>query len=244
MAGSSILLSYTEKKEGKGKEFIIRHTENSKVVQSKSFSVGVKRNSEQAYEEAVKVCEQWGKAAGINPNIKSHKELISAFEAKHKSKTSAPSEPKKLTSTSPNPLVEKFGNALAFAALIKHAIRVHGSEKVEEVLSAAQEIVSEAKLTEVEQRRVIDTANRRFADVIFEARNSGVDIEPPNAEVAQYLSILISKKSSPGSRNQPIGLFRLPDGGEEWNGAGHMPPAFTKYLLENKDKEIFDLKVN
>ncbi len=148
----------------------------------------------------------------------------------------------KLSKTAANPLVEKFGNAGQWKALIKSAAKQHGAEKVSEILKSGLEILEDILKSEIEERKIVDGANRKMAEAILEARDAGVFMPSPTPVIESYVQAIIDSKVRAGKRQKSIGLYKLPNG-DKWDGVGHPPANFSKYLNENPDKSIDDLKV-
>lgn len=238
---------YSEKNQGKKKEFTAKYTINSKYSDGKSFSIGRNWTEDEAYNQAVKAAAALGTKYSVEPNVSSKEVLLAKYKqvvvSREVEKTqSVNSAPKATTKAPSNPLVEKFGNAGQWRALIKAAAKQHGAEKLLEVLKSGQEILEELVAAERKTKMITDSANRKMAEIVLEARDQGVNMPSPNTEIESYVQALIESKVRAGKRERVISKHALPTG-ETWDGIGHIPAEFSKYLVENPDVTIDDLKV-
>lgn len=243
----AVKVVYGEKSGGKKKEFYAKYTINSKYVDGNTFSVGRNWTEEQAYEQAVKAATLLGKKYGLKPIIPTLSELLTNYRAHQAKREIAETTGKgspgiKSTKAIPNPLVEKFGNAGQWRALIKSGAKQYGAEKMKEILGSALEILDDILKTEIQERQVVDKANRRMAEAILDARDQGVNMPSPTPEIEAYVQAIIDSKVRAGKRPKLVIHHRLPTG-EMWDGVGHPPAEFSKYLNENPDLTIDDLRV-
>lgn len=247
----AVKVVYGEKAGGTKCEFIAKYTINSKYIDGNTYSVGRNWTLDEAYDQAVKAANALGKKYGVKPIILSKSELLANYKAQQAKKeivglaveqVRKPSPTSKTNKITANPLVEKFGNAGQWRALIKSAAKHHGAEKVSEILKSGLEILEEILKSELEERKIVDGANRKMAEAILEARDAGVFMPSPTKEIESYVQAIIDSKVRAGKRQKSSGLYKLPNG-EKWDGVGHPPAIFSKYLSENPDKTIDDLKI-
>jgi len=203
MSGLALKMGYTEK--GTQRYFSVRVAQNGKSLKANSFSIGRDRNEDEAYSEAVKTAKHLGKSykltqSEIDQGIIPKKQLIDSYRSKAEAKKDKKSpgemdahskdKPKGDISIKSDQLVEYFGHLGKWKALIKHAIKLHGLDKVKEVISSAEEMLAEEEAAITLKRTVLNEAYRKMAEVILNARNAGVDMESPNEEVEHYIEVL------------------------------------------------------
>lgn len=227
-----VVLGYTVKKIGSQRHFTARAVEGSKTLKTKTISIG-HRNEDEAYEELMRCAEELAKLYKCGIQKKTKAKLMAI---KPKNET-----PKTASTTAANPLVEKFGNILQFNALMKHAIKRHGIEKVDEVLQAAAAFVNEVRVEINREATVISAANRRIAQVVIDARKEGVDMAAPNEEIEAVIKILMNNEKRNEKPQKIVGNFAI--GNEKWDGKGTAPASFAKYLNENENHSLEDLRV-
>lgn len=242
MSDIKINVLYIQKKKG-NPEFLVRILNKSKVIKSKSFSIG-RRSEEQAYKAAVEAAITYGKNYKVTPEIPGKEELIAAYQSRstesHERDLTAS---KKVTSNHSHSFFEKFSNEGQFKAMMKAVIKEYGVDKVQTVLESAMAIAIEAAQKEAEVRALIEKANWKIAETIYEARFvNGVDYPRQSKEIEAYVEAYAENKNRSLVRKIERGIHRLPDG-ITWDGKGHPPAEFTKYLIENPEKTIDDLRV-
>lgn len=143
-----------------------------------------------------------------------------------------------------NPLIEKFGNELLFKAMIRHAIKTHGTEKTSEVLKNALLLVQEVEHKQKRDQQLISTANLEMARIVLNTRKQGLDMDAPNKDIEAAVQWLMDNESSVKSPRQSAANASYMLNGEPWNGKGHAPASYAKFLRENEDKTLDDLRVS
>lgn len=237
--GIIVGISYILKKDGNS-YFMARVTEHGRVLKTKTFSVGERRSTDQAYEEAVSAARELAKHHGVTPKISSKDKLFSRM-AERKPKT-VPVKPQHFTEAG-NSLIDKFGHLGQFRALIKAAIKSHGPDKVKEVLESGLSITQEALDNQAKERKILDQTYRQMAEAILNARKSGVSIPAPGPEVEDWLTRLESQANRQQDRTRDIHQFGYMLDGEYWDGRGHMPASFVRWLKEDEARELGDIAI-
>lgn len=204
-----------------------------KAIKTKTVGYGSSRTIEQAYNAlitAAKKLAQQYKADLIHKTLEQLKNHASSTNNSNKKMEE-------------NPLIAKFGNEMLFKAMIKHAIKTHGTEKTSEVLKNALLLVKEVEHKQKRDQQLISTANLEMARIVLNTRKQGLDMDAPNKDIEAAVQWLMDNESSVKSSRQtaPNASYML--NGEHWNGKGHAPASFAKFLRENEDKTLDDLRV-
>ena len=137
-------------------------------------------------------------------------------------------------------LVETFGNLLSFRAVVKHAIREHGTDKIAAIFNEGLELVDEAIKDEQAIAKAKEAKYMKAAELIVQARKSGLseeDFPTPNKAIAALVAKLMREEDEAKKSE----LYVLE--GEKWNGQGNMPCSFKKWLREDENRVITQLKV-
>lgn len=220
----SSAVSYGEKPDTSQRYFQARIQQNSKSLVAKTFSIGRVRTEQEAYDEAIKALrdlEKEYKVAALK--VPPMKELIESYRNR------SVKQPAPKVATKENPLVEKFGHAGQFRAMIIHAMKAHGVEKVRDLLNDGLRVVKEAEAEFVREAAVKLEANKKIAYAIMEARLSGIDMPAPSKEIEALIDKLtLEAATSKSTKKKPVEQMYELDG-ERWNGVGHPPAAFIKY---------------
>lgn len=254
MSGLTLKMGYTEK--GTQRYFSVRVAQNGKSLKANSFSIGRDRNEEEAYAEAVKTAKALGKSyklsqVEIEQGIIPKKQLIDNYRNKAEAKKDRKSpgemegqgkdKSKGDISIKSDQLVEYFGHLGKWKALIKHAIKLHGLDKVKEVISSAEEMLAEEEASLAHERAVKNDAFRKIAEVVLGARNAGVEMGVQSPEVEEYVEILKRQALRQPKPQRYQGTYKLNN--ETWDGVGHMPASMAAWLREDDSRDINDLKV-
>lgn len=254
MSGLTLKMGYTVKDTQR--YFSVRIAQNGKSLKANSFSIGRDRNEDEAYAAAVKTAKSLGETYGLSKSeidngIISKKHLIDAYTKKAESKKVKESSIKtedhgkdKLKgdiSLKSDQLVEYFGHLGKWKALINHAIKLHGLDKVKEVISSAGEMLAEAEASLAHERAVKNDAFRKIAEVVLGARNAGVEMGVQSPEVEEYVEILKRQALRQPKTQRYQGTYKLNN--ETWDGVGHMPASMAAWLREDESRDINDLKV-
>lgn len=254
MSGLALKMGYTEK--GTQRYFSVRVAQNGKSLKANSFSIGRDRNEDEAYSEAVKTAKHLGKSykltqSEIDQGIIPKKQLIDTYRSKAEAKKDKKSpleakahgndKPKSDISVKSDQLVEYFGHLGKWKALIKHAIKLHGLDKVKEVISSAEEMLAEEEASLAHERAVKNDAFRKIAEVVLGARNAGVEMGVQSPEVEEYVEILKRQALRQPKPPRYQGTYKLNN--ETWDGVGHMPASMAAWLREDDSRDINDLKV-
>lgn len=236
MATRKIILAYTNIPSSKKHQITARVQEGSKALKTKTFSIGEARNIEQAYDEALKAGKALSKEYKADfTKIPSFDELTSGSGERGGRKPSGSSQSRQ------NPLVEKFNNLSAFRALINHAIRTHGTDKMADILNTGLEIVREAQEEEKRNHKIVYEANRKIAEAVLEAREKGVQM-PASPEVESLIDEITAQRARRKTNGRYAGSSYMLNG-EPWDGNGQMPASYAKWLAEDEKRDVLSLKV-
>jgi hypothetical protein len=221
----------------KKRNFIARVIQNSKTIKTKTIRYGTSKTVDETYDEIVKAAQEFAKTYKCKYIHKTKHELTYGEKSQTFKKLSG-------NPSSENPLVTKFGNELAFNAMIKHAIKLHGIDKVSEVLTNAIALTNEMKADIAKRTSAISSANIEIAHIILKTRQAGVDMDSPSKEIDVAIAWVIENDSKPKkqAKGELNGIYELQ--GEKWNGVGHAPASFSKYLQQNENHSLDDLRVN
>ncbi len=233
-----VVLGHTESK----KQFTARVMQYNKAIETKTIGYGTKKTNDEAYKEIYKAGELLAKQRKCEFIPKKQADLERKTKrALNRLKAGIPAVAK---ASEENPLVSKFGNELAFKAMIKHAIKLHGLDKVSEVLTNALTLAKEMKADIAKRTSAISAANIKIARIIVETRQAGVDMDSPSKEIDAAIAWVIENDSKPKrqAKGEVNGSYELK--GEKWNGVGHAPASFSKYLQQNENHSLDDLRVN
>lgn len=212
-----INISYQVKPDGQ-KMFFAYVMEGKKQLKAKYFSVGEKRNFEEAYEEA----------------CLAYIDLVAEFNLPE----TDPPTIEKIMSRKHKPKVSTLGNLEEFKKLIDQAINLSSVSEVEAILKASLNHIEDTKVRKEKEAAIKHTANKKIALAILEARRNGIDMEAPNKEIAQLMKEL---STVPARIKTPCkGVYVL--NGERWDGTGHPPATFIRYCKEN-DADLEDLRI-
>ncbi|MDQ2077367.1 hypothetical protein [Marinimicrobium sp. ABcell2] len=234
MSNIVVKVSYSNKED-----YRIMHAkalERGRAIKTCTFSVGKKRNEEEAYEAAVEAARELGETYEVTPEIPSLQALKDHLQKRTGSTGSDTDKPQL-----DHPLIEKFNNLGRFRAMIKLAVKQHGLEKVKDALTTGLEYVAEAEEEVAREQRVVSEANRKIAEAILSARKSGVSMKAPNEEVESWIERLSRTTTTAAKGEVPSGVYEY--NGEQWQGDGHMPASFTRYLKESDSHSLEDLRV-
>lgn len=241
-----VILKYKHRPEVNEHNICAIVMEASKPLKQKHFSIGGKRDFDEAYKDALKAANALAKEFKVDFAAPSKEQLRSSLTEKRTPRRSGVIGPKVSPAmvSSTSQLLDKFGNALAFRAFINSAVKLHGVEKIEEVLRAGLEEITAAKEALMAERRIRSSANRKIAEAILSARDLGVDMEAPNDEVAHYISIILDERERSKNRKNSLGsnnIYKLGD--ERWDGKGTAPASIIKWLDEDENRTIDQLLV-
>lgn len=241
-----VVLKYKNRPEAKEHSITASVLEGSKPIKQKHFSIGRDWDFDSAYEEGVKAATELAKQYKLVFTKPSKAELKDSVSNPRNKKSPSPGQkiaPAIVNSTSQ--LLEKFGNVLAFRAFINGAVKLHGVEKIEEVLTSGLEEIAVAKEALINERRIRATVNRKIAEAILSARDLGVNMDAPNNEVADLIGIILDDRARKSNR-KPNGYEgkKYVLNGESWDGVGHAPASFAKWLNEDENRSIEDLAVS
>jgi hypothetical protein len=236
-----VVLGYSPSKSS----FTASVSQNNKPIKTKTISHGRDRNLDTAYNDIVKEAKELAKQYRCEFITLPKAQLIErakTWGSGGKSKTKKTIKPEKPLQE--NALITKFGNELAFKAMIKHAIKLHGLDKVLEVLDSATTLTKNMQSDIAKQKTIVSAANIKIARVIIETRNQGVQMDAPTKEIESAIQWVMENDRKPKtpSKAEPNVTYRL--GKEEWNGVGHAPAGFSKYLNQNENHSLDDLRVN
>jgi hypothetical protein len=243
MKQTIVRIEYSEKLKTNEKYFVAKAIVNGKTLVTKTCSWGKMRTDREAYELAAKHANELGKAYNITPTILSMEDILAAYKPLKGSKSKAlnTAQSQGSTAVGSDALIEKFGHVLKFKALIKHAIKANGVEKTLEVLAAATALAIEHQEGMEKERKGRMDANMKMAEVIFEAQSNGINMDAPNAEIAEALEVVRARKTNIARINRSLGEYEY--NGEKWDGIGSPPASYLAYLKENEDNDIEDLLV-
>jgi len=253
-----VVITYNNTPHSKVHNFTLKAIKGGKTF-SKNFSIGTKRTLDEAYEDAVKGAPELARIHGCTVNIKTKEELLRAAASNtgtgkrsskkkskpsHKAAESASSAAASLPAQHANQLVERFGHSLKFSALIKHAVKLFGVEKVEEILLSGLEELTAAKEELARERSVRLDTNRKIADAILAARDAGVHMNSPDDEIEDLINLAIQSRER--KKNRPNNSYagkKYKLGDEIWEGEDHMPASFSQWLRADLERNIDDLLV-
>ena len=89
---------------------------------------------------------------------------------------------------------------------------------------------------------MIYAANRRIAQAVLDARKDGVDMLAPSEEIEAIIKFLMNNEKRNEKPQKFVGNFAI--GNEKWDGKGTAPASFAKYLNENEEHTLEDLRVS
>jgi DNA-binding protein H-NS len=217
--------------------FVCRVVQDSETIKSKSLSYGKLRTEQQAYDGIVKEAKALAKQYKCEYIHTDKKDLMV--------RTSGP-VPNTKSSEKPqgeSPLIAKFGNELAFKAMIKHAIKLHGFDKVIEVLSNGIAMAEGQQKEIAKQKSVISAATMKIARIIYDTRKEGIHMDSPSKEIEAAVQQLMDNDSKPKrhSKVEPNATYEL--NGKTWSGIGNAPAEFGAYINAHENNSIEDLRV-
>lgn len=241
-----VVLKYKKRDEAREHNISANVLQGSKLLKQKHFSIGRDRNFDEAYDAACIAAQELAKQYKVQftkPPKSELRDSASKTRAAKRDISPAAKVPPAIAASA-NQLMEKFGNPLAFRAFIKSAVKLHGVEKIEDVLKSGLEEISSAKEALQNERKIRATANRKIAEAILSARELGVDMESPNEEVTSLINTIIEERERKSNRGQNSFIGRkYVLNGETWDGVGHAPASFAQWLNADPERSIDDLAV-
>src|SRR6188474_1211 len=218
-------------------QFLARVIQGDDCIKTKTLAWGRLRTCDEAYKCIVIEANALAKEYRCKINIPSKETLLKSSHGKRLPKEETP--PNKIPDE--NPLITKFGNEMAFKAMIKHAIKHYGIDRVVGVLDASLALANEMKSEIKKRTSIISAANIDIARIILNTRKQGIDMPSPTKEIEAAVQWVIENDNKPKrpTKVEPDATYQLQ--GEKWNGKGHAPASFSKFLLENEDNSLDDL---
>lgn len=218
------------------KNFVARVAQNNKTIKTRTIVYGKNKTLDKAYDEIVIAAKALAKEYRCDYKHKTKKELIERSTQERARET-----PDKVHQE--NPLINKFGNELAFKAMIKNAIKHHGLDKTIEVLDSALSLAKGMQEEVAKEKSIITSANIEIARIIVKTRNQGIHMASPSKEIDAAIQWVIDNDNKPKKlqKAEPNVTYKL--GKDEWNGVGHAPAAFSQYLNKNENHSLDDLRV-
>lgn len=234
-----VVLGHTESK----KQFTARVNQNNKAIKTKTVGYGANKTIDQAYKEIYKEGELLAKQYKCE-FIPKKKDELARKSTRALNREKAGLTPGVVHIPEENPLITKFGNELAFKAMIRHAVKYHGLDKILLVLEHAMALVKDIRADRQKEINLISEANIKIARIIVETRAQGIHMTAPNKEIDAAIAWVIENDSKPKrqAKGEVNGNYEL--NGEKWNGFGHAPASFSKYLQQNENHSLDDLRVN
>jgi len=220
-------------------QFLARVIQDDDCIKTKTLKWGLRRTCDEAYKQIVIEAKLLAKQYRCELSIPSKETLLKSSHGKRLTKEETP--PAKIPEE--NPLITKFCNELAFKAMIKHAIKHHGIDKILDVLGNAIALANDMKSEIAKKSSIISAANIEIARVIVRTREQGIDMAAPTKEIESAIQWVIENDNKPKrqAKTEPNATYKL--GNEEWNGKDHAPASFSKYLAGNENRSLEDLRV-
>jgi hypothetical protein len=220
--------------------FISRVVQNNDSIKTKTISINKFDNVDKAYDAIVTEAKILAKTYKAEFFQTSKKDLLS--RGKQAIEKKAPRIPK--GDPIENPLIAKFGNELAFKAMIKNAVKHHGLDKTIEVLESALSLAKGMQAEIAKEKSIISSANIEIARVIVKTRNQGVHMASPSKEIDAAIQWVIENDNKPklSRKAEPNARYKLQK--DEWDGTGQAPVSITQYLAANENRTLDDLRIN
>jgi|SRR6187431_2299153 len=229
------------------KQFIAHIKQDNNSIKTKTVSHGQNKTPEDAYKEmiaAAKLLAKEYRVEFVNKTQDQLMHLAGKKQARRESFSKSQIEKPLTKTTDENPLITKFGNEMAFKAMIKHAIKHYGIDRVVGILDASLALANEMKSEIAKRTSIISSANIDIARIILKTRQQGIDMPSPTKEIEAAVQWVIENNNKPKrpSKAEPDAIYELQ--GEKWNGNGHAPASFSKFLLDNENNSLDDLRVS
>lgn len=244
-----VAVGHTEKtvkgSSSKSRQFFAKVMDSKKPLVTKTASYGRDRTIDEAYAKMCEYASDLAKEYKVTkPQIPPLADMVNK-KRNRITLADTPSETNQFAQAiqnNSNELVERFGHQGRFLALMKHAVKLHGVDKLEEVLNGGLEYVKSARQKIQQEKLVIESANNEIAMAIKKARDAGVDMPAP-PEIEEIIQNLSRKKLPSRDAYSYKGTYKLGDETFYGDGKTMLPPNFARYLAANPDKTIDDLKV-